>query len=443
VLRTAAAYVMLLAATAHAARLPELAAAGSKTRVRGSTRISVCFIRLEVRQAPKTHRGNAFSYDGSAVGLPDDLNGNLLTETKTPTGLPAEVTSYAWDKDNRLRSVTPPTGAPTTYAYGANGIRTQRVDATGAKRYLLDGRSVLAELDGANTTTTSFMNNPQMIDDVLAYQRGSATEYPLTDALGSVYAATDATGAVVHRYDYDVFGVRTDLGGSSAAIDLGFTNRWHDPNGIVDHNLRQRNPRLGGWLSPDPLGFVDGPNRYGYVGNQPTMLTDPLGLAGFDSPTMHMLAALARGDIIGAAYYLEVAVGLSEGTAIGVAVGLTTALGLLNRKAGECINSLRAAMPHLQRLGQALGTKPEIVRLTTRGSGPASNFIGFELRDGDPSSTVQVASNSVHFTSQIGTRFFDAFTGPGGMEKAEYLRRLVTHPGVKLVAETVDDLPPP
>jgi RHS repeat-associated protein len=142
---------------------------------------------------------------------------------------------------------------------------------------MLDGPSVLEELDAANAATTRYLNNPQAIDEVLAYQRGSQTEYPLTDALGSLYASTDASGAVVHRYEYDVYGVRSDLGGTSPPIDNGYTGRRLDANGLYENGNRQRRPQLGSWMQPDRAGMIDGPNSYAYVRATPTMFTDPSG----------------------------------------------------------------------------------------------------------------------------------------------------------------------
>ncbi|HEX8113835.1 MAG TPA: hypothetical protein VF516_39155, partial [Kofleriaceae bacterium] len=193
---------------------------------------------------------------GSTIPLTDfayDLNGNLTSETRHPTGLPDEVTAYGWDRDNRLRSVSPPLGTPTTYRYDANGLRTERVDMTGTTRYLLDGPTVLEELDSTNAASVRYFSNPQRIDEVLSYQRPGSVEYPLTDALGSIHVVSDDQGNIVHRYDFGVFGERTDLGGSTAAIDAGYTGRWHDPNGLLEHRDRQRNPKLGGWLQPDRL----------------------------------------------------------------------------------------------------------------------------------------------------------------------------------------------
>jgi len=44
--------------------------------------------------------------------------------------------------------------------------------------------------------------------------------------------------------------------------------------------MRYYNPQTGRWLSPDPLGMVDGPNLYAYVNNNPANWIDPWGLEG-------------------------------------------------------------------------------------------------------------------------------------------------------------------
>ena len=42
---------------------------------------------------------------------------------------------------------------------------------------------------------------------------------------------------------------------------------------------RYYSPALGRWVTPDPAGFIDGPNLYAYVHNRPLSLLDPYGLA--------------------------------------------------------------------------------------------------------------------------------------------------------------------
>jgi len=244
---------MLFAATAHAARLSELVARSPKTHVGASTRISLCCVGLEVKQPPRTHRGNAFSYDESAV-----------------------ESSYAWDRDNRLRSVTPATGNPTGYQYDANGLRSQRVDATGTTRYLLDGASVLEELDGSNATTIKYWNHPQMTDEILGFQQGGQTFYPLQDGLSSIAAISDANGLVVRSNSYDVFGEKTTTG-VGPPLAVGFTGREQDSNGLNYNRDRYYSPRTGNWLSPDRAGMIDGPNLYQYVRGNPVSFRDPTG----------------------------------------------------------------------------------------------------------------------------------------------------------------------
>jgi hypothetical protein len=39
-----------------------------------------------------------------------------------------------------------------------------------------------------------YLSNPRVIDEILSFEKGGATYYPLADALGSVMALTDASG---------------------------------------------------------------------------------------------------------------------------------------------------------------------------------------------------------------------------------------------------------
>jgi len=63
-----------------------------------------------------------------------------------------------------------------------------------------------------------------------------------------------------------------------------FTGRRYDPEtGLFYYRNRYYSADLGRWLSPDPAGFVDGPNLYAYVGNNPWSAFDPYGLAAITS----------------------------------------------------------------------------------------------------------------------------------------------------------------
>jgi len=62
---------------------------------------------------------------------------------------------------------------------------------------------------------------------------------------------------------------------------LSFQGLWTDPvTGISYARNRWYDARTASWLSEDPLGAVDSPNLYAFVGWRPHAATDPLGLRG-------------------------------------------------------------------------------------------------------------------------------------------------------------------
>jgi RHS repeat-associated protein len=104
-----------------------------------------------------------------------------------------------------------------------------------------------------------------------------------TDGLGSVRAITDSAGTVVETYQSDAFGVPLLTQGTSCQ-PFQFTGQQQDPeSGLYYLRGRYYLPSLGRFISRDPLfGSMGGPlslNRFSYVLNNPTNLTDPSGLS--------------------------------------------------------------------------------------------------------------------------------------------------------------------
>ena len=126
----------------------------------------------------------------------------------------------------------------------------------------------------------------------------SAFEYVHRDHLGSVEAVTNEAGAELVVLGYDPYGERRDndwtarlteaeietlLGAHGERVSRGFTKHEHlDRTGLIHMNGRVYDPRLGRFLSPDPI--VGDPtssqswNLYSYVGNNPLSYVDPTGL---------------------------------------------------------------------------------------------------------------------------------------------------------------------
>ena len=112
-----------------------------------------------------------------------------------------------------------------------------------------------------------------------------------TDHLGSVEAVTDAFGSVIERYRYSSFGqlfvLAQDFTLLAAVPKLPFTytgREWEQEVGMYYYRARFMDPRLGRFLSQDPLGFLSGDyNLRAYVGNNPISFIDILGLYPLDA----------------------------------------------------------------------------------------------------------------------------------------------------------------
>jgi len=108
-------------------------------------------------------------------------------------------------------------------------------------------------------------------------QGGAHYDY-LYDGKGNVRAVLDGNQNVVASYAYDAFGVQT---GQSGTLDQPYrfsTKRYYDDIGLNYYGYRFYAPRLGRWMTRDPLGEKGGLNLYGFVGNGPMNIIDPYGL---------------------------------------------------------------------------------------------------------------------------------------------------------------------
>ncbi len=184
------------------------------------------------------------------------------------------------------------TGATADYVYDALGRRIANTVGTTTTRYLHFADQVLEEQDATGATTATYVYG-QSVDDVIAMQRGTTDYYYHADEQGSVFALTDATGAVAERYDYGDYGVPEfyapdGTARTASAIDNPylFTGRRYDPeSGWYYYRARYLDPLSGQFTTRDPIGLWGDPlnlgNPHAYAGNNPWTLVDPYGLKGF------------------------------------------------------------------------------------------------------------------------------------------------------------------
>jgi RHS repeat-associated protein len=258
------------------------------------------------------------------VTLSYDLNGNLLSRTDA-----SGVTQYEWDAANQLLAIEYDDGSRSEFAYDGHGRRVAIIERDhlgiieSTRRFVWDGYGMAEERDdaGSGVVKRFYTHGVQIVSGDEA-----PSDYFYTfDHFGSVREVTDAQSALVARYDYDPYGRVEQLSGTFS-LDFRFTGHFfHQPSGLHLAPFRAYDADLGRWLSRDPLTMAEllweGPNLYGYVGNNPINLIDPFGLCGgnwLDNFQMGLDAAgfvpfvgmpadalsgiisLGRGDFVGA-----------------------------------------------------------------------------------------------------------------------------------------------
>jgi RHS repeat-associated protein len=212
-----------------------------------------------------------------------DANGNLTEEKQVAT---EESTRYAYDTLNRLTGVSrlvpgtgtvPGTGFSCTY--DGEGKRITTTEGGVTTTYLYDGLLPVLERQGSSTTVNVWgLSLGGGIGGLLARVTPSGALYPLYDGSGNILAWTDSTGAVISTTAYTAFGEVVGQSGTTQAVGFS-TKSFSSTTGLSYFGARYYSPSLARWLTPDPLGMVDGPNVYSYVRNNPVNRFDPFGLS--------------------------------------------------------------------------------------------------------------------------------------------------------------------
>jgi RHS repeat-associated protein len=233
----------------------------------------------------------AYSYDvddrlvtestgGRTTRYSYDANGNTLSRITDAV----DQALYEWDTENRLvrADVTTPAGTTRVdYGYDAEGNRVSMTQDGRQTRYQWDtalaAPQVLTETDASGTVTASYVRGVGLISADL----GGHRSYVVTDALGSVRALADASGAVTDRYTYGAFGEPLQVTGSTPNVYRFAGEALDLVTGLYNLRARQYDTAPGRFLSQDPFTGVDADpitlNKYVYASNNPTNHTDPTG----------------------------------------------------------------------------------------------------------------------------------------------------------------------
>ena len=245
-----------------------------KTRVWGSDEKMLHYFSATAPLSGNSRRGWENSSGETALGSALDYNGNTLTSA---TG--SNTTTYAWDYENRLTSVTlPGSGGTVSFKYDPFGRRIYKSSSAGTSIYAYDDDNVIEETNAAGTAVARYSQGLRM-DQPLAMLRSSTTSYYEADGLGSVTSLSNGAGSLAQTYTFDSFGNQTASSGS-LTNSFRFTGREFDSEtNLYYFRARYVDASTGRFLSEDPLSFDGGNNFYTYTRNGPINFNDPLGLA--------------------------------------------------------------------------------------------------------------------------------------------------------------------
>jgi RHS repeat-associated protein len=233
-----------------------------------------------------------------------DFEGRLTNQT----GVGAKTLS--WDSRNRVSSIAMPNTTTATMSYDAADQRTGKSDGAqgGYLTMSLKGSYVEAVYGGGGTLTEKYLRGSTTDELVAGFiLEGQTKPIPKLyhqDHIGSVSAITDHKGGVTQSFTYSAFGQMQRAAGGGIAR-LKYTGRDDDETGLYYYRARYYDPRIGRFISEDPMGYGAGDvNFYAYVGNNPVNGNDPSGLVdwrGLGKATIDIFAngaGLVTGGIL-------------------------------------------------------------------------------------------------------------------------------------------------
>jgi len=258
-------------------------------------------------------------YDTGArhVAFTYDNNGNRATRVVTG-GSDNGTDTSSYDYENRLVSLVKGSGTSTgTYTYTYD-YRTRRVvrdesSAGGAITHVVfSGGTSVQEYDGATPAlTVEYIRGSDYgggVGGILYTTRSGTFSYTHENKRGDVVAKTSTTGTVTtltYQAQYEAFGKQTATTGSTSDRQKS-NSKDTDPTGLVCEGFRYRDLETGMFTTRDPAGFVDGPNLYTYVAQNPWTHFDPEGLTlnqEEDSPVAEPTDPMhPENDLVGGGY---------------------------------------------------------------------------------------------------------------------------------------------
>ena len=191
---------------------------------------------------------------------------------------------YEYDYENRLVKLTKKVNdTEQEYRYGYD-YRTRRIfrnEGNGDETISFSGGTSVSEWGSAGSSPlVEYIRGSDYgggIGGILYSFRNNVPSFTHYDARGDVTQKVDTNGDVTYQAQYEAFGTRTKETGNTQDRQKANT-KDEDPTGLLNEGFRYRDLRHGVFTTKDPAGFIDGPNLYTYVRQNPWSKFDPQGL---------------------------------------------------------------------------------------------------------------------------------------------------------------------
>ncbi|MFL4906408.1 RHS repeat-associated core domain-containing protein [Streptomyces sp. MMS24-I2-30] len=253
-------------------------------------------------QGDITYRGTLVQTAGRSR-YEHDAQGRVVRHTRTLLSGGHRTWTFAWDAEDRLRSVRTPEGSLWRYRYDPLGRRVAKerlgTDSTSVVErtdFVWDGtrpaEQTRSRATGAATREVTTWDWEPGGDRPLVQRTRSAGRTDddawvderfysiVTDVVGTPTELIDEDGRAAWHSRNTLWGLPLDSA-SSGSVDcpLRFPGQYFDAEtGLHYNHHRYYDPGTARYHSPDPLGLEPAPHHHNYVVN-PLVWADPLGLA--------------------------------------------------------------------------------------------------------------------------------------------------------------------
>ncbi len=200
-----------------------------------------------------------------------------------PTGPCESITSSNQEHVNNTRAYT------TTEMVGQTCWGTFCYGGTEQTVYKAQGSDDEIGTEASTQTTlfadpngNYYLQDPETCPVELENSNYNGWAYYHNDHLGTPRIVTDANGTELWKGDYTPFGKvkETTPEGVTFQQDIRFPGQVEDSEtGFYYNYNRYYDPSLGRYTTSDPIGLNGGINTYAYVGGNPLMHIDPIGLS--------------------------------------------------------------------------------------------------------------------------------------------------------------------